>query len=89
MVTCNFKPLGKWHNFKAVCGGIRTYVWTSARSHAHHLADHLLPEWSHGDKLDLCVFTFIVKCQGPFPWQYSLSLLTEVGKSTLISAPPL
>ncbi|MPC35467.1 hypothetical protein E2C01_028890 [Portunus trituberculatus] len=22
---------------KAVCGGIRTYAWTSARSHAHHL----------------------------------------------------
>ncbi|MPC63569.1 hypothetical protein E2C01_057668 [Portunus trituberculatus] len=24
MVTCNFKPLDKWHSFKAVCGGIRT-----------------------------------------------------------------
>ncbi|MPC28846.1 hypothetical protein E2C01_022057 [Portunus trituberculatus] len=23
--------------FKAVYGGIRTYAWTSARSHAHHL----------------------------------------------------
>ncbi|MPC75270.1 hypothetical protein E2C01_069655 [Portunus trituberculatus] len=23
--------------FEAVRGGIRTYAWTSARSHAHHL----------------------------------------------------
>ncbi|MPC36811.1 hypothetical protein E2C01_030278 [Portunus trituberculatus] len=36
MVTCtvgNFKPLDKWQSFKAVCGGIQTYAWTSARSH--------------------------------------------------------
>ncbi|MPC80707.1 hypothetical protein E2C01_075295 [Portunus trituberculatus] len=27
--------------FKAVRGGIRTYGWTSARSHAHHLIHYV------------------------------------------------
>ncbi|MPC77222.1 hypothetical protein E2C01_071670 [Portunus trituberculatus] len=33
----NFKPLDKWQSFKTASGGIRTYIWSSTRSHAHHL----------------------------------------------------
>ncbi|MPC61199.1 hypothetical protein E2C01_055265 [Portunus trituberculatus] len=29
----------------AVCGGIRTYAWTSARSHAHHLIHYTTACW--------------------------------------------
>ncbi|MPC83204.1 Delta and Notch-like epidermal growth factor-related receptor [Portunus trituberculatus] len=37
MYINNFKPLDKWQSFKAVRGGIKTYAWTSARSHVYLL----------------------------------------------------
>ncbi|MPC41493.1 hypothetical protein E2C01_035086 [Portunus trituberculatus] len=40
----NFKPLDKWQSFKAIFGGIRTYTWTPARSHVHHLIHYKYSE---------------------------------------------
>ncbi|MPC64320.1 hypothetical protein E2C01_058432 [Portunus trituberculatus] len=64
--------------FKVVRGGIRTYAWTSVRSHAHHLIHYATTFTRKARKPAICAFSgagaHIIKRESMVPFFKALPL---------------